>query len=47
MPKFFAGLFLHTSIISLLICVWVQNLQVRFFSVFRLGPFGTHLYLLI
>ena len=42
MPKFFAGLFLN----ALIICVCVQNLQVCF-SAFRLGPFGTNLYLLI
>ena len=47
MPKFFAGLFLNTSIISLLICMCVQNLQVYFYSAFRSGPFGTNLYLLI
>ena len=55
MPKFFAGLFLNTSIISLLICMCVssdisfqcvQNL-LSFFSTFRLGSFGTKLYLLI
>ena len=46
MPKFFADLLLNASIISLLICVCVQNLQVVF-SAFRLGPFGTNLYLLI
>ena len=46
MPKFFAGLYLKGSIISLLICVCVQNLQ-AFFSAFKLGPFGTNLYLLI
>ena len=46
MPKFFASLFLNASIISLLIYVCVKNLQVRF-SAFRLGSFGTNLYLLI
>ena len=46
MLKFFDGLFLNASIISLLICVCVQNLQVCF-SAFRLGPFGSNLYLLI
>ena len=46
MPKFFAGLFFNASIISFLICVCVQNSQVCF-SAFRLGPFGTNLYLLI
>ena len=47
--KFFAGLFLNASIISLLICVCVCVFRIcRFlFSAFRLGPFGTNLYLLI
>ena len=45
-PKIFAGLYLNTSIISLLICMCVQNLQVCC-SAFRLGPFGANLYLLI
>ena len=46
MPKVFAGLFLNASIISLLICVCVKNLQVCF-SAFRPDPFGTNLYLII
>ena len=46
MPKFFTGLFLNASIISLFICVCVQNLQ-GFLVLLRLGPFGTNLYLLI
>ena len=46
MPKLFAGLYLNASIIFLSIGVRVQNLQVCF-SAFRLGPFGTHQYLLI
>ena len=46
MPNFIAGLFLNVSIISLMICVCVQNLQVCF-SALSLGPFGANLYLLI
>ena len=46
MPKFFAGLFLNASIISFDLRVCVQNLQVCFCA-FRLGPFGTNIYLLI
>ena len=45
MPKFFAGLFLNASIISLLICVF--RICRFVFSAFRLGPFRTNLYLLI
>ena len=40
MPKFFAGLFFNASVISLLICKCVQNMQVCF-SAFRLDPFET------
>ena len=47
MPKFFAGLFLNASIISLLICVCVFRICRFVFSAFRLGPFGTNLYLVI
>ena len=46
MPKLFAGLFLNASIISLS-CVCAFRICRFVFSAFRLGPFGTNLYLLI
>ena len=47
MPKFFADLYLKASIVSLLICVCVFRICTFVFSAFKLGPFGTDLYLLI
>ena len=47
MLKFFAVLYLKASIISLLTCVCVFRICRFVFSAFKLGPFGTNLYLLI
>ena len=48
MPKFFTGLFVNASIIFLLIVsVLIIRIGRFLFSAFRLGPFGTILYLLI
>ena len=47
MPKFFAGLYLKASIVSLLICVCVFRICMFVFSASKLGPFGTNIYLLI